>query len=105
VAFRITLQSIGDTPTVIRLEGRLSAADLPVLESCLAEVGDEAISLDMAELRWLDPTAIERLAELLRGGARVIASSAFVDHLLARTDQDSPATRRSATHATESHGP
>lgn len=105
MAFRITLQSTGDATTLVRLEGRLGDADLAVLESSLAEVGDAAYSLDLAELRWLAPSAVERLAELLRGGATVVASSPFVDRLLARGEPDSPPPRGAATHATDSHGP
>ncbi|MBY0400061.1 hypothetical protein K2X89_07180 [Myxococcota bacterium] len=104
MAFRITLQSAGDGTTVIRLEGRLATTDLPVLDACLVEVGDEGVSLDLAELRWLDPKPVDRLVGLLHGGARVVASSPFVDRLLARSEPDSPPSRNSATHAADSHG-
>lgn len=103
--FRITLQSAGDATTVVRLEGRLGDGDLPVLESCLTEVGDAAFALDLAELRWLAPAAVDRLTALLRGGAQVVASSPFVDRLLARSDSDSQLPHDAATHATDSHGP
>ena len=105
MAFRITLQSAADATTVVRLEGRLGEADLPVLESCLAEVTDAAFSLDLAELRWIAPVAVDRLVELLRGGAEVVASSPFVDRLLARGDPGSPPPRGAANHAADSHGP
>lgn len=102
--FRITLQSNEHATTIVRLEGRLRESDLPVLESCLAEVGDAPFDLDLSGLRWLEPGAAERLAALLRQGAGVVASSPFVDQLLARTSLDSPPLRDAANHASEPNG-
>jgi hypothetical protein len=84
LTFRITLTSGGEAGCVIRLEGRFSAEDLPVFESCLEEVGDARLALDLAELRWVDPTAVDRLVRAVDGGARIAATSPFVERLLGR---------------------
>lgn len=102
--FRISVQTIDGATTILRLEGRLGESGLPVLESSLAEIGDESFALDLAELRWLDPAAADRLASLLRDGADVVASSPFVDQLLARAAPDSPPPRDAANHASEPNG-
>ncbi|MFO0691601.1 MAG: hypothetical protein U0900_23085 [Myxococcota bacterium] len=101
---RITVQSTEAATTIVRLEGRLGESDLPVLESGLAEVGDRPFDLDLSGLRWLDPAAADRLAALLRQGAGIVASSPFVDQLLARTALDSPPRRDAANHASEPNG-
>lgn len=105
MSFRITIQSPTDASLVVRLEGRLARADLPILEACLGEVGNRPIALDLAELRWLDAAAAARVADLVRAGATVVASSPFVERLLAEAPADSPSPRASANHAPDSHGP
>jgi hypothetical protein len=74
----------------MRLEGRLRSADLAVLESSLAEVGAGALALDLAELHWLDAPAVERLSALVRGGARIVSTSPFVERLLEDRDRPTP---------------
>ena len=81
--------------TAMRLEGRFRAADLAVLESCLVEVGRAELLLDLAELRWLDPSAVERLSALVRDGAQIVASSPFVAQLLMGGAPDPSAERGS----------
>lgn len=95
MTLRITLRSIGGEQTLMQLEGRFRAADLAVLESCLTEVGKAELSLDLAELRWLDPPAVERLSALVRDGARIVATSPFVDRLMMDRDVQSPPERDS----------
>ena len=104
MSFRITLQSSDDATRIVRLEGRFRESDLPVLESCLAELGDAPFDLDLSGLRWLETGAADRLAALLRQGAGVVASSPFVDQLLARSSLDSPPPRDAANHASEPNG-
>lgn len=93
MTLRITLRSSGTGQTRMQLEGRFRTADLAVLESCLAEVGSAALSLDLAELRWLDPPAVERLSALVRDGARIVATSPFVDRLMMGRELRSSAER------------
>jgi hypothetical protein len=90
VTLRITLAPTEGRRTALRLEGRFTGADLPVLDSCVAGRDPEAIELDLSELRWLDPVAAERLGRLVASGARLIAISPFVERLLARPAPDSP---------------
>lgn len=84
---------MGTGQTLMQLEGRFRAADLAVLESCLTEIGSAALALDLAELRWLDPPAVERLSALVRDGAQIIATSPFVDRLMMGRELRSPAER------------
>jgi hypothetical protein len=109
LSFRITIPSPKDLPTdtalVLRLEGRLSQADLPILEACLEEIRDRPLTLDLAELRGLDTPAATRLAGLIRAGVAVVAASPFVERLLSQAPSDSPTSRDSANHASDSNGP
>ena len=105
MTLRITLQPMDSGQIVMRLEGRFRAGDLAVLESCLEEVGEDELRLDLAALQWLDPPAVKRLSELVRGGVRIVATSPFVDKLLFPDDPSSPVGRGSARHSTGSRSP
>lgn len=75
---------------VLRLEGRFTGSDLPILDSCVAGRAPEDIALDLSELHWIDPAAAGRLDSLVASGAGLIATSAFVECLLARPAPDAP---------------
>lgn len=67
---------------VIRLEGRLTAIELPLLEEAI-DAARGALVLDLAALRDLDATAAARLSALRAKGASLTAGSAFVERMLA----------------------
>ena len=71
-----------DGARVIRLEGRLTAAELPLLEEAVASATAPLV-LDLAALRELDAPAAARLGALRSGGAVLVAGSPFVERLLA----------------------
>lgn len=96
MTLRITFAPADEGRTALRLEGRFTGSDLPVLDSCVAGRAPDAIALDLSELRWLDPAAAERLDKLVASGARLIAISPFVERLLARPAPDSPPAREPA---------
>jgi anti-anti-sigma regulatory factor len=71
-----------DGARVIRLEGRLTAAELPLLEEAI-DAARGSLVLDLAALRELDATAAARLSALRASGAALTAGSAFVERMLA----------------------
>jgi hypothetical protein len=78
--FRITRSDADGTP-VLRLEGRLTSAEIPLLEESLAGARG-AVTLDLAGVRWLDTGAAARLHALRAQGAALTACSPFVERLL-----------------------
>jgi hypothetical protein len=78
--FRITRCDDAGTP-VLRLEGRLTSAEIPLLEESLAAARG-AVTLDLAGVRWLDARAAARLHALRAEGALLTACSPFVERLL-----------------------
>lgn len=102
MTLRITLASINETQTALRLEGRFTAPDLPVLESCLEQLGEVELMLDLAELRWLDRPAAARLVALIGEGARVLATSPFVEQLLVGGGGEVAPEDRLSGHETDS---
>jgi hypothetical protein len=105
VTLRITVVKVDRQTTQMRLEGRFTAADLPLLETCLEEHEGRTLVFDLAALRWLDEAAVARLSDLIGSGARVAATSPYVDRLLARIESDAPTPRASAIPAPDCHGP
>jgi hypothetical protein len=67
---------------LLRLEGWLTAAEIPLLEESLAEARGCAITLDLSGVRWLDAPAAARLHALRAGGASLRACSPFLERLL-----------------------
>jgi len=109
LTLRITLQPSTGDRAVLRLEGRFTASDLAVFDASLASLAPgarEALALDLAELRWLDAAAVERVEALLRDGADVVATSPFVERLLSRAEaRTSPRAGGSATDGRGSRAP
>jgi ABC-type transporter Mla MlaB component len=68
--------------TGLRLEGRLTYAELGVLEDCLARSSASPLQLDLSQLLWADRDGVARLRELERAGAQIAACSPFVAQLL-----------------------
>ena len=102
---RITVERSADGRATIRLEGRFAATDLGVFEDCVARLRGEAFALDLAELRWMDPQVVERLSQRIAAGARVVASSPFLERLLGPRERDSRATADSATRSSDPRSP
>lgn len=93
MTLRITIGPTEEGRTALRLEGRFTGSDLPVLDACVAGRAPETFALDLSDLRWLDPIAAERLDALVASGARLTAISAFVECLLARPVSEAPTDR------------
>ena len=94
----VCVEPLGEKRSRLRLEGRISGADVGLLDGTLGELAGHALSLDLTQLRFIDARGVARLAELLRAGAVVERSSPFVDQLLARSERDSPRPPPSAKH-------
>ena len=77
---RITTTTDVD-PTVIKIVGRLEAADVPELDKEIDSV-DGRLVLDLSELKSAEPAGIERLRELAAGGAEFRGASPYVQMLL-----------------------
>ncbi len=104
MTLKITVRSKDAERTRLRLEGRLRAADLAVLDACLEALDADTLELELADLHWLDAPAVERLSELVQDGAQIVAASPFVDRLLARGEGGraiDPAAARRHTDAIE----
>jgi hypothetical protein len=78
VTLRI-LRVAGDEPDVLRLAGRLAAAEVPVLERS-AEAGLRA--LDLAELLSADEEGIAVLRRLRRRGVEIRNPSRYFELVL-----------------------
>lgn len=79
--FRIT-QGQRSEAVVLRLEGSLTAAELPLLEQALSAANGSQLRLDLSGVRWIDERAAERLHVLRDGGACLAQCSPFVAKLL-----------------------
>lgn len=79
---RITTSPGKSRRTAFRLEGRLTSAELDVLDACIGARRPARIALDLGELRWVDAAGLARLSALIAAGARVAACSPYVDQLL-----------------------
>jgi ABC-type transporter Mla MlaB component len=82
---RITRINGDDASPLLRLEGRLTRAELAVLEDFLAAHGVAGARLDLAALRFADAAGVARLRSLVADGALIAACSPFIDHLLSET--------------------
>ncbi len=71
-----------DGARVVRLEGRLTAAELPLLEEAIAPARGLLV-LDLAALREVDGAAAARLSALRATGAALTPGSPFVERMLA----------------------
>ncbi len=90
MTLRITLAPDEVGRTALRLEGRFTEGDLPVLEACIAGRAGAELVLDLSELRWLDAASARRIGRLVSSGARVVAISPFVERLLTGNDPGPP---------------
>lgn len=79
--FRIT-RTEADGARVLRLEGWLTSAEIPLLEESLAGANGAALTLDLEGVRGLDSSAAARLHALRVAGAELTACSPFVERLL-----------------------
>lgn len=85
----------------LRVEGRITQQTVEELrsscEACLAE--QRTLLLDLSGVRFVDPSGIDLLRDLERGGSVMIGCSGFVSELL-RVDSPAPAVLESV-HADE----
>lgn len=86
--FRVSTGAAPDE-SAIRLEGRLTSPDLPLLEDALnaARERGDALRLDLSGLRSLDDESARHLAGVARAGVELLGASGFVTSLLRALSQ------------------
>ena len=84
---RITRINGEEASPLLRLEGRLTRAELGVLDEFLAAQSLSGARLDLAALRFADAAGVARLRSLLARGAVIAACSPFIDHLLSEASR------------------
>ncbi len=67
--------------TVFRIDGRLVAEDVPVLDKMCHQIGWPDI-LDLSELLSADAAASERLREFVRGGGMIRGATPYIQLLI-----------------------
>ena len=80
VLLRITA-SAGETGTVLRLDGRLSADGVRELERVCRDL-ERPLTLDLSELRSADGSGLAAVRELVARGAELVAVPRYVALLL-----------------------
>jgi len=80
VTIRVTDTTDGTT-TTIRVEGRLTEADVPDLRAA-CESANPPLRLDLSGLRWADTYGTQALRSLLESGAELHGCDPYVRQLL-----------------------
>ncbi len=68
---------------LLRLEGSLTAAEIPLLEASIGQMNGTELILDLSGVRWVDVQAASRLHALRAEGVALTACSPFLERLLA----------------------
>ena len=84
--FRITRTEKMGART-FRLEGSLTAEQLPLLDTSIRGLCTAEVVLDLSGLSWIDGAAAARLHALRSAGAWLAAGSPFVERLLASEER------------------
>ena len=80
---RITPGAAGQTPAVVKLEGKLLAPWVEELrEACRERGPGQALELDLTDVTYVDAAGIELLKELMRQRITIRGCSRFVAELL-----------------------
>ena len=77
---RITMR-LEDQQRVFRIDGQLTAGDLPVVDRLCVEVGRPDV-LDLTDLQSVDAAGSERLRELASSGVALQGASPYLRLLL-----------------------
>ncbi len=77
---------VGETATTIRIEGRLTAADLPDVRAA-CESAKPPLRLDLSGLKSADIDGIRALRSLSETGAELHGGSPYIRQLLLEADQ------------------
>lgn len=82
--FRVSRSTEDGRVVVVRLEGRLTASGVPLVERICREAAASGcdVALDLAGLRYLGPAEAAAVVEILRRGAVLRGASGFVESLL-----------------------
>jgi hypothetical protein len=83
VLFRITT-SAGETGTLLRLDGRLSADGTRELERVCRDL-ERPLTLDLSELRSADGSGLAAIRELVARGAELVDVPKYIALLLGQT--------------------
>jgi anti-anti-sigma regulatory factor len=83
MTIRLTGPSDGMT---IRVEGRLTGADVPVLKGA-CRPANATVHLDLSELRWADADGIQALLSLSEAGAELHGANPYIRQLLGEDDK------------------
>ena len=80
---RITPGAAGQTPAVVKLEGKLLAPWIEELrQACRGFDSRQAMELDLTDVTYVDAAGSELLKELMRHGIKIHGCSRFVAELL-----------------------
>jgi len=81
---RITRANTNENVERLRIEGRLTHADLPRLQESCAELlqNGSGLCLELSGLQFADHEAVATLQALRRRGVALIGASGFLDALL-----------------------
>jgi len=82
MTLRITVRALGP-PTTVKMDGRLTAEEVPELWSVCAEI-EGRLALDLTDLKSADRQGVSALQELRAKGADLIGVSPFLGLLLDR---------------------
>jgi ABC-type transporter Mla MlaB component len=80
LAIRLTTE-VGQSATTIRIEGKLTSAELPDLRGA-CELAGAPLRLDLKDLRSADMDGIRLLLSLAETGAELQGASPYVRYLL-----------------------
>lgn len=74
-------ETLGPKGLVLRIDGRLTAEELPVLDKTCREIGRPYV-LDLSGLQSADAAGSEKLRELAAGGVELRGASPYVQLLI-----------------------
>jgi hypothetical protein len=80
LAFRVHTEA-GETVTTIRIEGKLTSADVPGVRAA-CESAKPPLRLDLSGLRTADPDGIRALQSLSEAGAELHGANPYIKQLL-----------------------
>ena len=85
MSIRLTTE-VGQTATTIRIEGKLTRAELPDLRGA-CESADPPLRLDLKDLRSADIDGIRALLSLSDSGVELHSASPYINQLLLEAQQ------------------
>ena len=85
MAIRLTTE-VGQTATTIRIEGKLTSAELPDLRGACESAG-APLRLDLKDLKSVDSDGIRAILSLSESGVELHGASPYINQLLHEASQ------------------